>query len=135
MRGNFHVHIIKSTYVPSNFSATCTVIGYLTVIFNVHLLCGYSAVHLSIHSFSWTENVLINGSCCLPFLHGFHTGSSVLLICDNGQVCSLLAKLLSVAHSTDNTEHIPTVYCVLAIDPCLNLTKQHYHHFFTSLIY
>ena len=88
------------------------------MIFNVHPLCGYSVVHLAIHSFSSVENVLISGSCCLPFLH---TGSSVLLICDNGQV---LAKLLSVVHSIDNTEHIPTVYCVLAIDPCLNLTEQ-----------
>ena len=110
--------------MPSNFSAICTVIGYLTMIFNVHPLCGYSVVHLAIHSFSSVENVLISGSCCLPFLHGLHTGSSVLLICDNGQVCSFLAKLLSVVHSIDNTEHIPTVYCVLAIDPCLNLTEQ-----------
>ena len=69
---------------PSNFSAA--VVGYLIIIFNEYLLCCYSAVHLTTHTFSSFENLIISCFCCLLFTHGIHT----------------VSVLNSLGHSTDN---------------------------------
>ena len=67
----------------SNFSAR--VVCCLTIIFNEYLLCCYSAVHLTTYAFSSVENLIISGSCCHAFTHGFHT------------------VLISLGHSSDDT--------------------------------
>ena len=116
---------------------TCTVVDYFIIIFNACLLCSYSTMCLATHGFSLAENVLTSGSCCLTFPHGFLDGLTVLLTesINSWQWTGALfyQSNFSLGYSTDNTELISTVYCILDRDPCLNLTEQH-HHYFSSQV-